>query len=169
MRNAGTYIGTILAVLAGFFANAIQNYLSDRRKLRHRWDDKAFEIFASYSANARSLRDAAARIAELQRSKPGSSELDTAITEFTTLHATFRADFERIAIVGSLDVIERARDIRRTAYKLRELAKEGKEPYGPDWLPFSDRMVEEQRSFYSAVRRQLKIPEGQETGPGTRP
>lgn len=152
-------------MLLGFVSSAVLAALNDRRVVRQRWTLPAMELFASYGAVTRSLRDSARTLSETSRSGD-IDQLAEVRDRFAEQRQDLRTLFERLALVGEPEVIVHAREIRRYVHRLHQLAAAGEDPKGEPWLEIESTLRSSQRKFYVAARRQLAVPSGDDPGPG---
>ncbi|WP_328468614.1 hypothetical protein OHA21_52245 [Actinoplanes sp. NBC_00393] len=158
------FVATIITLVLGAAIGFAPTYLVERAKQRAqlstRWDQELYRLCAEFTATARQLSHSAGRLAGNPTMLIGPADDQLAQRQLVDdLHVRLRALREQIRIVGSLDVQESARRIQAHCFWLRVVAQGGTDEDEGKAVTPGHRVLAELPRFYSAVRRQLRVPD----------
>lgn len=160
----------VLGAVGGVLLAALSDLVKDLRGRRYRWDEMTYTAFAEFAGAARAARDGAARYSRAHRNGQGTDSPEGSIASsearaiFDELHEELRRAFDRMALVASPSVLQKARLVVRCVYALRRLAEQGVEPHNGSWNVVHSKLMVVQRSFYKRARKQLRIRTGDDPG-----
>ncbi|MFF1439059.1 hypothetical protein [Streptomyces sp. NPDC058295] len=161
LQQLPALIGVVVGALGSYLAIVRSDGARFRRETAARWEERRLSVYGDYARALKKSVNLTYRVASHLGNDPHPHPLSPAQAEPLLAEATDGRDpaGEALLMLGSREVVERARAWVTTVMEMERFMREG--THDPQaWQELLERQRAGREGYYAAVREDLALPPG---------
>ncbi|GLW47422.1 hypothetical protein Stsp02_30840 [Streptomyces sp. NBRC 14336] len=161
LQQLPALLGVVIGALGSYLALVRSDQARFRREEAARWEERRLAVYSDYARSVKKTVTVTYRVAAALGcgTHPDPLALDEAKPLLAEANEGRDPAGEALLMLGSVDVVEKARSWVVTVMEMERFVREGR-PDTEAWQALLDRQRAGREGYYTAVREDLGLPPG---------